>query len=362
MKKLFVIVATLSLVLMNVPLYLIDAETNNDDDTANIILNKIESIEKVDLILDGYLVLYDVELNPSYLMVDFDHGYAIVSRENAIISEYSLNEDVAVYSNCVDQIPIYGGPLNYFCVDKTSLLRKSLPIDVPEKLVSLNQQFLSIESRSSLSVMSASDNSFTGLPESRFTKYGAAGSLWLNTSANYPSSEGYPQNGICGTITSAVLLSYYDDYVNDGIVPSSVRARYSASPGTLIDILYEDIDRLCANGTFPYNLYSGIYYFLEENANSLLTTYTPHYGNFTTFSTAKTVIDRNRPILIGLLELWGSDLGNHWVVAYQYYDTTGTENDMYKVCNNQVPSGSTTADTALSIQVSWSEGLVYLSN
>jgi hypothetical protein len=362
MKRLLVIIATLSLIIFNVPLHLINAETNSDAETANSILHKIESIENVDLSLEDYSVLYDIELNPSYLLIDFNHGYAIISRENSVISEYTLNEDIAVYADNVDQIPVYGGPLNYFCVDKSSVLRKTLSIDVPDELISLNQNFLSLKSRSNLSVLSTSNNSFIGLPESRFAKYGSAGSKWLNISANYPASQGYPQNGICGTITSAVLLSYYDDYVNDGIVPSSVRPKYSTSPGTLIDILYEDIDRLCPNGTLPYNLYSGIYQFLEEEANNLLSTYTPHYGNFTTFSTAKTVINRDRPILIGLLELWGSNLGNHWVVAYQYYDTTGTENDMYKVCNNQVPEGSISANTSLNIQVSWSEGLVYLSN
>lgn len=119
--------------------------------------------------------------------------------------------------------------------------------------------------------------------------------------------------------------------------------------------MFSRIDALNPSGTFPGDLYKGINTFIHQYAYSLFTTHYPVKSDLTTFSTAKTVINRNRPILIGLLDLYGSTYGNHWIVAYQYLDETGTANDMYKCVDLW-------GDYDANVHVSWSQGYVYLTN
>ena len=162
----------------------------------------------------------------------------------------------------------------------------------------------------------------------------------------------YSQNGICGTISSAVMLAYYDDYVNNNYVPASIRTQYSSSPGSLITTLYSYIDALHPNGTLPSHLNAGIYNFLS-NHSYVSTGHQSFYTTGGTWSIAKNEINAGYPLCIGLVGALGSIYGNHWVVAYQYLETGNISTRMYK-CVDVI--GSYTA----AVYVFWTQGAVYM--
>lgn len=208
-----------------------------------------------------------------------------------------------------------------------------------------NKRFLEIENDAKGTTASWT----TTIPQSRMSTY--SGGYWNNTTNNYPYPS-YSQNGICGTISSAVMLAYYDDYVNNNYVPASIRTQYSSSPGSLITTLYSYIDALHPNGTLPSHLNAGIYNFLS-NHSYVSTGHQSFYSSGATWVTAKNEINAGYPLCIGLVEVLGSTYGNHWVVAYQYLDTGNISTRMYK-CVDVI--GSYTA----AVYVCWSVGEVHM--
>ena len=176
--------------------------------------------------------------------------------------------------------------------------------------------------------------------------------MWVNNTTNYPTSSGYPSAGICGTISAAGLMAYYDDYVYDSYVPSSLRIRFSSNPGTLITTLYSYIDALCPSGTVYTDVRNGINSYLA----SIGYYGAGHYaiGGTTTWTKAKSEISSGYPLCIGLLSALGSTYGNHWVLAYQYLDSGSSYTSYYKVVDNH---GSASAV----VSVNWTLGYVCVS-
>lgn len=322
---------------------------SKDLEIINNVTNRIELEEGItSLKIVDYEVLYDLESNPTYIYIKYNNGYAISSRENGVISEYDLENDNTNYDKSVCQFKIYAGPLNYICQ------RKNTPLSVNSNdnlktLIQKSNDFLAIENENNNLDSRATTASWTStISSSRMQKYSSG--RWINSNSNYPPSSGYPANGICGTIVAAGLLAYYDDYVDNNYVPSSIRSQLISTPGSLITTLYTYIDK-GKNGTIVSDVQRGINLFLQDYSSVT-------YGassSVLTFSNAKTKINASRPVCVGMLSALGapSNYGNHWVLAYQYYDDSGTSNDKYRVVDNH---GSYTA----TINVSWTSGLVYM--
>lgn len=316
----------------------------------------LEGEEELEII--SFEILYDIEKNPTYLYIKFSSGYAISSRENGIISEYDLMLDTTNYTNLLCQYKLYAGPFNYGCHNQVyTLIKNNSALD---ELIKKNREFLAVSDNINTSFNSSkysnvalfSANWSSTIPSSRMSRY--ASGKWINSNSNYPPSNGYPSNGICGTISAAGLLAYYDDYINDNYVPSSIRARNSSDPGTLITTLFNYIDK-GKNGTIPTDVSVGINQWLQ-NYGILTYGHRTGFGVFT-FSNAKSKIDAGRPVCIGLLTMLGSPeaYGDHWTLAYQYIDDAGTSNDMYKTVDNH---GSYTK----TFYVSWTSGIVFFED
>ena len=358
MKKLFKMLLSISLFLIiPTPIKAIQIDEDIPVDTVNFVVSKIENYENVDLKLDSTKVLYDVELNPSYLFLKFDNGYAIVSKEHGIIAEYCLDTESIPYSESTNgDILVYAGPLNYVILPntKTALMSANNPLsNVSPELIEKNKEFLSIEG-STVTPLATTSSSYIGLPSSQFTKYYKG--KWHNSTTNYPPSQGYPSNGLCGTLAVSALLAYYDDYINNNIVPTPMRAQGSESPGTLITTVFKYIDKLHMNGTIPENLYTGINTFLDSHASSVASSYRPVFYNLSTLNKAKEIIGtKQRPMCIGLTKLAGYS-SNHWVLAYAYQINPSAD-DLYKCVNN---AGSSGASYNYNVHVSWTCGYVYL--
>lgn len=310
----------------------------------------INALENTNHSVSYYQLVKDIEGEQNYVYIKLDIGYVIITNEG-IISEYYIGDDRMPYSTNENNL-IYGGPQNYFSELKPIPISSYKSSDF-NNLVIRNKQFL-IETKNKPSDKKennlTNDVSWKGISESRFAKYGT--SQWINNHSNFPPSKGYPSGGICGTISAAMLLSYYDDYVSDLYVPSSIRTRHSTSPHSLITSLYPYIDK-GRNGTLPHHVGSGINSWATDRGIPYEMR-AMNIGPGMTFLTAKNRIDNKRPILIGLLAILGSNYGDHWVIAYQYTGTIGLPNDLYKVADNH---GKYNA----AINIGWSAGHVSIN-
>ena len=349
-KKMFLV---LLLIVGITPAYTITAEekiTSGCGLIAYEVKQEIEQDESTKLNIIGCHELYDVELKPNYLLIEFDSGYAIAIKNNHIISEYDITSDNNPYQGFDDNsIWVYGGPLNYLQVDKSVLMKKTAnPLNVSDEIIELNRKIVSSDKDSEQNKKAY--NTWTGIDQNRFTRYDSG--KWVNNSTNYPSSLGYPEDGICGTISAAIMLAYIQDYINSDYVPSSIRTKGSSDPGKLITTLYNYIDK-GRNGTIPIQVCGGINYYLTDYSYQA-DGHRAGYG-LTTFNVAKTEIDQGYPLCVGLLSILGSDMGDHWVTAYQYLDRDGTANDRYKCVGNQK-----IGQYALTIYVNWTAGVVYI--
>ena len=349
LKKLKLLLSSIiSLLLINPNLNLM--ANSKDFNMVNSITNRI--IQEKDLpnleIVD-YEVLYDIELNPSYLYIKYNEGYVISSRENGVISELNLEMDNTNYDQSACSYKIYGGPFNYICQNSISQLTRNSDENF-ESLIQRNNEFLALENSNTNLNSRDSNASFTNtIPISRMQRY--ATGKWINNTTNYPPSSGYSSVGICGTIAAAGLLAYYDDYVNNNYVPDSIRTRNASTPEKLITTLFTYIDK-GKNGTIVGDVKVGVNKFLTQYSS---VSYTAD-SSILTFSTAKTKIDAGKPVCVGMLSILGSpsNYGDHWVLAYQYKDGNTIANDYYKVVDNH---GAYTAE----INVLWTSGLVYLT-
>lgn len=127
----------------------------------------------------------------------------------------------------------------------------------------------------------------------------------VNYSHNY--------NGICGSISAAIVLQYYDTYLDDDILPieceyNEIETLYTIMP--YIDHVNNFSD---PGGSDVIDMYDGLNDYLSDvdvNSNTF------SYNTFN-INTYKACINLNKPVIV--------DLDNHpiyhehWVVGYGYY-------------------------------------------
>lgn len=349
MKKYFyrlvISITTFSIISFNIPIPILAKLPENDGNSSHPVqmaISEITELENIEPNLISCESLNDINGDSTYFLLEFSKGYAIVSKENGIISEYDLSEGSNPYEQYSGQL-YYGGPFNYF--DEATYINeiRLLNSDDINLIGEINKEFLQIDNTGT---MLLGKNEYVGISSSRMSNYSSG--KWINSSSNYPSSQGYPSAGICGTIASAGLLAYYDDYVSDDYVPASLRTRYSSTPGSLITTLYNYIDK-GKSGTIASNLGSGINSYLRAYSSS---NYKTSYGLATTWAAAVSKINSSRPIVIGLASILGSTYGDHWVLVYQYYaGANGT--DYYRCVDNHGSYNKV-------IQVAWSVGYAML--
>lgn len=325
---------------------------------SNAVKNQVFDIEEIVINIESIDILYDIEMNPTYVYVVTDTGYFILTRENCAISEGVLDTQELPYAELSnEQIPVYAGPLSYQIIDNTAQIDDEFTIS--EESIEKNRVFLN----STIEDEMFSDNyipeylplyekpnpvgNWVGKDESIMKKYSSGD--WIN-------DYDYNINGICGTIVSAVLLAYNDDYIDNGFVDDNVRKRSSSGAGSLIDVLYNYIDK-GKNGTIATDLTSGLNnYFLDYQkpynkykANGVLTG---------TFTKVKAAIDNSQPAAVGMPDfLYPSDgpenYGGHWVVAYQYNYKNSTAGKFYKVVDNHGKYNAI-------INVGWTAGAAWM--
>jgi hypothetical protein len=329
--------------------------------------------------------LYDIDNQPSYVLVVFNTGgYAVLSKETLIPSEYVMESAKIPYADVPNEkIKVYLGPYNYFManeVDSNRFEKDSIVYSINEETIveikQRNNLFLSISREKyyesdmdSLSYLNIDSTPiWKGIHQHYFIRY-SGNSFYINnipveTSKWWVNDTKYfsilnHNVGICGTVSASALISYYDDYIDDGYVPANIRPRSSIHPGSsnsqyaLISSLFEYVDKNRI-GVLPWELRDGINNWRSQYSTNTLYQNRAISTVFATPSLIMSKIDSNRPILVGLLKVYGSPYGDHWVMAYQYkhYHSTWIE---YKVVDNH-------GNYTVVINSSWTMGTVRLND
>ncbi|MFR1685937.1 MAG: C39 family peptidase [Massilimicrobiota timonensis] len=330
--KITKLLVSIFMVLLIIPVINADALDLND-----IVTIQLNSLLEDNIEIDNIYPLYDLNNEQVYDMYIYNGGYAIATK-NGFISEAMPHSDNP-YKNVLNEKKYYFGPYNYFYDNKgiiTSIDGKTFPITrsteniFSEELINANNEVLN----SNPMIMTRGDNVWRGTPSSRFTRY----KNWENT------------NNTCGPHAAAVILAYIDDYIDDRIVPSSLRTRNSTSPGSLISFLIANTSNPTA--TRPRDVSNGMWWVISKQAGLYYAPDSQSIG--TTWNKAVQKINGfPNCVGIGLVEIFDSEYGDHWVVGYQYKEDSS--NKGYFKCYDGWGHSDAT------IHASWTLGLVWVN-
>lgn len=315
--------------------------TNSISESLSNAIELIERLEGKQLMIEETFALYVTDYMPSLCLISFDPiGYAIVVEESGKVLQYDVNHSSPI-KETVGKIPVYAGPYNCLYLSKDEL-EEHRGLNLSQELKEINHNAIHAAIDRSMTSYSWQGN-ITSAQMQRYSGSGSSSDMWINNTNNYPAP--YPSRGICGTIASAGMLAYYDDYVNNDYVPAAIRTQNSLSPGSLISTLYNYIDAGLLIGTFPYNLESGIDAFISYHSVSpYLSDSIYGWGNGGT--TAKNKILAERPVCVSTLS--EPAYGNHWLLAYKY--SSNSDGDFYRCVDNH---GSYTAVISMSYVTSY---------
>lgn len=146
---------------------------------------------------------------------------------------------------------------------------------------------------------------WVALPEERFLSY-----------RNWTTPKGY----LCGTTAASVLLAYYQDYIDETIIPTYIRRKNSRQKDTLVHFLQLFIQPL-GLPTIALQVSHGLSTYFNHVDVDLRARMTMVGG----WHRAVKRIDQGKPVIVGVLKVLGSTYGNHWVTAYGYLETSNGE-------------------------------------
>lgn len=262
-------------------------------------------------------------------------GYAIVLCDGQI-AEFSLESNSAVLTE-VEKI-YYSGPLSYYAKNKGVYVDLKTNKQVPyENIVVAEEIFFNkvTQISSTLSVNSKPKDANSPRIEIIDSDYKTT-----YNPATYNNS-----NNSCGPIACAILLKYYDDYVNGNILS----AYYNTTSGSRLINYFQGIVDPQESGSDYNDVVNGINSYMDSIG--LRSTYGANKDYTLTFEEYKTKIRRNRPVIIGT---HGHALyEDHWVVGYGYFMSNPAT---YVIVNDGWGSNN------VRINFNYIEDMVYLNN
>ncbi|HIY58054.1 MAG TPA: C39 family peptidase [Candidatus Tetragenococcus pullicola] len=141
-----------------------------------------------------------------------------------------------------------------------------------------------------------------GISEDRFKNY-----------QNWTTPSGY----LCGTHAATVLLAYYQDFIDESLIPNYIRKKNSRQYQTLSHFLQAFIQ--------PYDFPTTSFQVSHGLSKYFCLTKKPLRARMTMvggWQRAVKRIDEGKPVIVGVLKILGSTYGNHWVTAYAYMETS----------------------------------------
>lgn len=134
----------------------------------------------------------------------------------------------------------------------------------------------------------------------------------------------YNHNGICGSIASANLLQYYDEYYDDNIIaPENEYNEIGIL--TILTGLIEGVTDFETEAKSNYiKVVNGVNKYLTNQSSSYRVK-----SSKSDFGIICQQIKNNNPVMLGLVK--SSTYGNHWVLATGYYKEFGNLKTLYLV-------------------------------
>lgn len=264
-------------------------------------------------------------------------GYVTILCDGQI-TEFSLEDN---FNNLAKEEKIYySGPLSYYiksqdsCVDlKTNKQVSRNDIIAAEESFLNKAAQISSETLSSIETKSIVSPRIEIIDSDYKTTY---------TPATYSNS-----NNNCGPIACAILLKYYDDYVNGNILS----AYYNTSNGSrLINYFQNIIDPEVVNGASYIEIADAINTYIDSVG--LRSTYGAWMDYTLTFQEYKVKVERNRPVIIGVNGTHAL-YDDHWVVGYGYFMSNPAT---YVIVNDGWGSNN------VRINFNYIEEMIYLNN
>jgi len=321
---------------------------------ANLV-DQMSELEKTKVSIKKLIPLLDVNLQQNYTLAIFaPKGYAIIANQSLTLSEYSVADTPVPYAGLLMRNVdlIYGGPDNYaYTSDKKTFYDAStlqvITFTVSKEQKTINEILLTADPKNpSIEDLEQQFEvlKWTGIHESLFIRYNNG--MWLNNPENYPIG-----NGICGPISVAIMMSFYQDNYNPEYIPNSVRTPGSAHPGNLIFLLEKHI-----GGSYMGTIAPMIFFGLQQLLDSYhITFYRPKMTMFATWDVVKENVAKRHPIAVGMTNWAGSpdNYGNHWVTVYAY-SVNSKNKGFYKAIDNH-------GNYKARINASWTIGAIWLS-
>lgn len=317
--------------------------------------DQILELENTKVTVKKLVALLDVDLRQNYTLALLEpKGYAIIANQSFTLSEYAIDDTRVPYTNLLNQniSLIYGGPDNYAYTSDQQIFydastNEVIRFTVTKELKTINDILLA-EDPKNPSIEDLEQQfevlKWTGIHESLFIRFNKG--MWLNNPENYPIG-----NGICGPISVAIMMSFYQDNYNPNYIPNSVRTPGSAYPGNLIFLLEKHIGG-SYTGTIAPMIFLGLQQFLDSYN---ITFYRPKMTMLATWDVVKENVDKRHPIAVGMTNWAGSpdNYGNHWVTVYAY-SVNSKNKGFYKAIDNH-------GNYKARINASWTIGAIWLS-
>lgn len=234
-------------------------------------------------------------------------GYAVYDAASGVVEEMMLDCENP-YAGVIKGELYYGGPMNYIRTvgGKYFMIADGTELSKADVKRIREVEAAGMERREAVK----------GVPTT--TQYA------YMTSSNYFTKQlgdrfGTNTNGTCVQIASAIMLGFYDRYVNDQFVPTEYEDGDSTHHGTTEDF-HQLLQTYMGTGNCSFNqAVSGLNSYFDSIYFSEPTARAEGGKHETVFGRVSSNVSGNKPTVIGMFKDYNSDCTmNHAVVAYGY--------------------------------------------
>lgn len=137
-----------------------------------------------------------------------------------------------------------------------------------------------------------------------------------------------PRGFLCGTYASSVLLAYWQDQLDEDSLPNTLRKKGCTQNTALIQALQPLLQPIDFP-TVPLQISFGLNRFFRRYG-------IPYRARGTVAGSWQRVTKRilmGEPVMIGLLQMFGSTYKNHWVVVHGFMEAADGRR-FYKIHDN----------------------------
>jgi hypothetical protein len=279
------------------------------DDSENHAKNFLKmygSYEKIQNEKELYNLNNELEAVVFDVISEEGSGYIIVNLNDMSIPEFSF-KNLNPYDKVKNSKCFYNGALEYYFLngEKICDIKNGMEIGNDKKHIYHRAKKLNLDV-----VNNNVENVISRRPTNRYTEVDGSLKKW--------DTDHY-----CGVDAMAILLMYFDDYYEDDFVDRELE-----DDDELTDYLIEN-EYIKDAGTRARELEKGLESYIEDQEYE--DDYSVNSRSYDFYKLTRK-IDKNKPVIVGVLESSSYFSANHWVIAYGYVEND--DGDDYIVVND----------------------------